>query len=268
MTGDNIPADHPRAESLRIRERLIKEFRSGAVAEAGLMAHGRGEAFDYLLGERTTESAGEAIRAAAALLLIARKGVISINGNAAALAAPELVALARIVKAKLEINLFYRSTKREELIKTILREAGAHEILGSESQESAVIPELSSERRHVDRRGILLSDVVLVPLEDGDRTEALVRMGKKVIAIDLNPLSRTSKQATITIVDNIMRAVPKLEETAKILRNQKESDLERIVSEFDNDKNLTEAIVTIKKNLSESANKARTLSFGEKHDGF
>lgn len=50
--------------------------------------------------------------------------------------------------------------------------------------------------------------MVLVPLEDGDRTEALRRMGKTVIAIDLNPLSRTSRAANITIVDNVIRAVP------------------------------------------------------------
>ena len=33
-------------------------------------------------------------------------------------------------------------------------------------------------------------------------------MHKKVIAIDLNPLSRTAKAATITIVDNATRALP------------------------------------------------------------
>jgi 4-phosphopantoate--beta-alanine ligase len=58
-----------------------------------------------------------------------------------------------------------------------------------------------SDRRMVDPDGIYIADVVLVPLEDGDRTEALVKMGKKVIAIDLNPLSRTSQKASITIVE-------------------------------------------------------------------
>ena len=33
--------------------------------------------------------------------------------------------------------------------------------------------------------GIYQSDVVLVPLEDGDRTEALISNGKFVITIDL-----------------------------------------------------------------------------------
>ena len=48
---------------------------------------------------------------------------------------------------------------------------------------------------------------MLVPLEDGDRAEALVRMKKVVISVDLNPLSRTSQRATIPIVDELTRAI-------------------------------------------------------------
>ena len=55
------------------------------VAMAGLIAHGRGEAFDYMLGEETTEPAIEAIKAAAAALLLADHPVLSVNGNVAAL---------------------------------------------------------------------------------------------------------------------------------------------------------------------------------------
>ena len=55
--------------------------------------------------------------------------------------------------------------------------------------------------------GIEKADVVLVPLEDGDRCEALIALGKEVIAIDLNPLSRTSRTATVTIVDEVSRAL-------------------------------------------------------------
>jgi 4-phosphopantoate--beta-alanine ligase len=268
MTKNNIPADHPRAESLRIRERIIEQFESGVVAEAGLMAHGRGEAFDYILGEKTTINAHKAIRAAAALLLTAKKPVISVNGNAAALAGHELVELAKMAKARLEVNLFYRSAERENAIRMLLKKEGAGEVLGADPEESASIPELSSARRHVDRRGILVSDVIFVSLEDGDRTEALVRMGKKVIAIDLNPLSRTAREATVTIVDNIVRAVPKLVKAVKVLKEQKENGLQIIASEFENDKNLTAAITAIKRNLSEAAKKAEAISFGEKHNGF
>ena len=33
-------------------------------------------------------------------------------------------------------------------------------------------------------------------------------MDKKVIAVDLNPLSRTARTATLTIVDEVTRALP------------------------------------------------------------
>src|SRR3972149_519613 len=52
-----IPKSHPRAKSLYIRERLVHGFDDGLVAKEGLMAHGRGEAFDYLLGEKTSKYA-------------------------------------------------------------------------------------------------------------------------------------------------------------------------------------------------------------------
>lgn len=45
-----------------------------------------------------------------------------------------------------------------------------------------------------------------MPLEDGDRCEALIQMGKQVLVVDLNPLSRTARTATVTIVDNVSRA--------------------------------------------------------------
>src|SRR5438874_1799998 len=48
----DIPNTHPRAASLRLRERLVEGLHAGIVTETGLIAHGRGEAIDYLLGER------------------------------------------------------------------------------------------------------------------------------------------------------------------------------------------------------------------------
>jgi pantothenate synthetase (EC 6.3.2.1) len=92
-----IPPSHPRRESLLVRERLVEGFREGFVAMQGLIAHGRGECFDYLIGEQTTPPALEAERAAAAALLLAERPVISVNGNAAALAPRELVELAKTV---------------------------------------------------------------------------------------------------------------------------------------------------------------------------
>ena len=68
-----IPPTHPRYESLRIREMLAGGFEAGAVASEGLMAHGRGEAFDYMLGEESTITAQRAAHAAAAALLLSKK---------------------------------------------------------------------------------------------------------------------------------------------------------------------------------------------------
>lgn len=120
MGNVKIPSEHPRAKSLRIREKLIEQYDKGVVALAGVIAHGRGEAFDYLLGEATTEPALIAIRAAAAALLIAKKPVISVNGNTAALLAKEVVKLTHTTKAKIEVNLFYRSLDREIAVKKLL----------------------------------------------------------------------------------------------------------------------------------------------------
>jgi len=255
MTRTKIPSDHPRAKSLQTREKLIEHYLDGTVAAAGLIAHGRGEAFDYLLGEKTTRPALHAIEAAAATLLTARNPVISVNGNTAALAAQDIVELAKAANAKIEVNLFYRTLKREAAVKKLLENAGAHEVLGVGGNASARIRELNSERRRVDPRGILRADVVVVPLEDGDRTEALVKMHKKVIAIDLNPLSRTSQKATVTIVDNILRALPTLVETTRRLKQHSQEELEKIVRRFDNKKNLAESLILIRKNLSRTAEK-------------
>ncbi len=125
----------------------------------------------------------------------------------------EYVALSEALGAPIEINLFYRTPERMKKMEERFRGAGAKEVLGV--REDAEVPFLESERRKVDSRGIYSRDTVLVPLEDGDRTECLKKMGKFVIAIDLNPLSRTAQQADITIVDNITRAVPLMIELAK-----------------------------------------------------
>jgi len=248
-----ISPQHPRAESLINREKLIEHQKSGIVALAGLIAHGRGEAFDYLLGEKTTENALKAIKAAAAAMLLAEHPVISVNGNAVALAAEDIVNLADITGSKIEVNLFHRSLERELAIKRLLETLGAKEILGVGEASSVRIPEVYSERRRVDPRGILVADVVLVPLEDGDRTEALRKMGKTVIAIDLNPLSRTAQWASITIVDNVVRALPILVKEASILKNEGREKLQKLVSNFDNREVLAESIKLVNKRLSKLA---------------
>ena len=95
-----IPKDHPRYKSLMTRERLAEMVQRGLVTPTGLISHGRGEAYDYLMGECSNDPALNAERAAAAHLLKARNPVVCINGNAAALDAPNLIALAKAVPAK------------------------------------------------------------------------------------------------------------------------------------------------------------------------
>ncbi|MEZ0394405.1 MAG: 4-phosphopantoate--beta-alanine ligase [Desulfurococcaceae archaeon] len=237
-----VPPSHPRKESLLLRERLVEGYRKGLVALEGLIAHGRGECFDYLIGESTQPFAVEAARAGVAALLLAKRPVISVNGNTAALAAEHVVELARLVGAKIEVNLFYRTREREEAIAALLREHGAEEVLGVGDDASATIPELFSERRRVSPRGILVADVVLVPLEDGDRTEALRRMGKTVVAIDLNPLSRTARAANITIVDNVVRALPAMIGLAKEMMSWERNKLKGILESYDNNAVLRKAL--------------------------
>ncbi len=111
-------------------------------------------------------------------------------------------------------------------------------------------PRLDSARRVVDKRGIFSADVVLVPLEDGDRTIALKKFGKNVITFDLNPMSRTAQTADITIVDNVIRGMKILIDICKKLSKK---DLEE-KSKFDNKKNLKKSILIIRKNLRRMAN--------------
>ncbi len=205
----------------------------------GLIAHGRGEAFDYLLGETTPRCAEAATSTAAALLLSARNPVISVNGNTVSLVPREIVRLARAVPAQLEVNLFHKSSEREQKIGSRLKRAGAPAVFGLDPKSASTIKGVTSDRRVVDKRGIGDADVVLVPLEDGDRTEALRKAGKKVIAIDLNPMSRTSRSATVTIVDNITRAIPRLNLAVARMKRVSKAQQQRIISSFDNERNLS-----------------------------
>jgi 4-phosphopantoate--beta-alanine ligase len=212
----NIPADHPRAASLRVRERMKTAYENGLIHGTGLIAHGRGEAFDYLLGERTPPEAVEAIQEAARRLSGARQPVLSLNGNAVALAATAAVAAARALpKLRLEVNLFHRTPERVSRLVRELERSGAPQgsVLGEAPDFR--IPGLSSDRALCSQAGVGGADVVLVPLEDGDRAQALKAMGKAVLAIDLNPLSRTALAADVTIVDELTRALPLLVEALR-----------------------------------------------------
>lgn len=209
----NIPRSHPRYRSLVTRAFLASQMERGLLVPEGLIAQGRGEAFDYLYGERTPPFALRAERAAAALLLRSRRPVISVNGNVAALAAKEVAALARsIPRLQVEVNLFHRTPRRAKLVEQALIEAGVDRVLGV--HPTARIRGLASDRSWVDPQGILQADTVLIPLEDGDRAEALVRAGKTVISIDLNPFSRTTLAAQLPIVDELTRALQRIRREA------------------------------------------------------
>ncbi|MBN1802201.1 MAG: phosphopantothenate/pantothenate synthetase [Candidatus Lokiarchaeota archaeon] len=242
----HVPEDHPRFESLKHRHDLIEGMKNLIVAEAGLIAHGRGECFDYILGEKTNKTALEAIKAAVALLLVSDHPIISVNGNVAALVPEELVKLSTIISAPLEINLFYRKEGRIEAITNALKKAGATNILGTDESTMVEIEELRSNRRLVDPNGIKIADTVFVPLEDGDRTEALKKLGKRVITVDLNPISRTALWADISIVDNIVRALPAMIEMATKLRKLPSEELNQIIFTFNNKKNIQDTLELIK----------------------
>ena len=243
-----IPKSHPRLDSLLIREKLVKGFDNNLVAKEGLLAHGRGETFDYLLGEKTSKSAKEAIKAAAFMLKNAQNSVISVNGNFAALCPQEIIQLANYTNSKIEVNLFYSTEKRKKAITKILKESGAKEIFGLNKKSSVKLSGIDSNRRIVDKNGIFSADVVLVPLEDGDRTIALKKAKKKIITFDLNPLSRTAQTADITIVDNVIRAMKLL-----VIESKKKTQK---MSNYDNKKNLKVSILQIKKNLERRAKNA------------
>ena len=227
--------DHPRYKSLLAREKLVEA--SDVVAKQGLIAHGRGEAFDYLLGEQTCLPALSAIKAASSAILAAKKPVISVNGNVVALAAREVARLSEVSGAKVEINLFHRTPDRISGLTKMMKKVGVN-ALGENADD--LIPGLTSERAKCCSDGIGSADVVLVPLEDGDRCEALVNMGKKVITIDLNPLSRTAQTAHITIVDELTRCLPLL--TDKISNGTN-------IEDFDNDRNLKDVLIFISDRL-------------------
>ena len=224
-----IPDNHPRRASLLVRQSLVDAAAEGLLADSSMIAHGRGEAFDYLLGETTSDSAIDAIREVAARLLAAEHPVISVNGNTVVLAGKELIRVAAVVGCPIEVNLYYRTPERvsgllgrlSEQRDVVATEAspkgwegdwqeavGSVVLFGNSAKHS--IPGLDGPRAKCCREGIGQADVVLVPLEDGDRCEALVAAGKQVLVVDLNPLSRTSMMATVTIVDEVSRASSKL----------------------------------------------------------
>lgn len=240
-----IPPDHPRYRSLVARESLARSTREGIVSLEGLAAHGRGEAFDYLLGERTTDSALLAEKTAAAFLLSAKNPVISVNGNTAALAAAAIRDLQEAAGAKVEVNLFHRTEERIHRIQLLLKRNGVNVLEGQARRLLA----LSHDRAFCLEDGIFSADVVLVPLEDGDRCQVLAGMGKTVITIDLNPLSRTARAATLTIVDELTRALPNV---TRFCRTQDREESLELIRSHDNSILLRDALEEMRRRLGDA----------------
>jgi len=247
MSKTAADPSHPRYQSLLMRHRLEEAEKKGMLAGSALIAHGRGEAFDYLLGERTIPSALIATQHALALLSSAKHPVISLNGNVVALAGKEVLHLAHQLKCPVEINIFYRTPERmkallSHLNEIKLREKLDVEILGAEPD--ARIPGLEGPRANCSKRGIFDSDVILVPLEDGDRCEALVTMGKTVLVIDLNPLSRTARMASVTIIDELSRVITNMNEMLL------SGEAAKPVGNYQNAQTIEEALINIASFLS------------------
>jgi 4-phosphopantoate--beta-alanine ligase len=237
-----ISRAHPRYESLVLRDKIVKASKEGYLADSAMIAHGRGEAFDYLLGEKTTLPAKRAMYVTVAMMILSKNPVISVNGNTTALAIDEIIEFAKVIGAKIEINLFYRTDERVDKLTKLYADHGYPVILGSNSDEIMYINEIKNPRASASKTGIYSADTVLVPLEDGDRAEILSRSGKNIITIDLNPLSRTSKMSDVSIVDNVVRAIPFMTKIARDLKTQNEELLRKIIEDFDNDINLKESL--------------------------
>ena len=241
-----IPESHPRYESLVLREKIVEASKEGYLADSAMIAHGRGEAFDYLIGEKTTYPAKRAIYVAVAALILSKNPVISVNGNATALAIDEIIEFAQLIDAKIEINLFYRTDERVKLITELYKDHGYENILGTLDDDIEYLDGIKNNRATASKTGIFEADTILIPLEDGDRAEILKKSEKNILTIDLNPLSRTSKMSDVSIVDNIVRAIPLMTKIAYDLKNQKRKELIEMVNDFDNDENLNDSLKQIK----------------------
>ena len=231
-----IPESHPRASSLRLRHRLVEGLHNGIVTESGLIAHGRGEALDYLLGERTHPFARQAIAAASATMTLANFPVVTVNGNVAALTGPQLAKLAQNhPRIGFEVNLFHYTPERVQRILAMFHDLGLSRIIHfGESSAPVPLPGTDSMRRFMHPEGVARADVVLVALEDGDRCGALVASGRKVIAVDLNPLSRTAQLAQISIIDELTRVVDALDQQLMEDCRFSRKELEERLAAYDN----------------------------------
>lgn len=240
--------DHPRYKSLLYREKIVKAHENGILADSGMIAHGRGETFDYLIGEKTTENAKNTIDVAACYFLTAENPVISVNGNTTALVAEEVATLSKLLDIPIEINLYYRTDERVASIASVYENLGITNLLGTNDDEFIDTPDLNGPRSPVSIEGINKADLIFIPLEDGDRAEKLtINNHKNTICVDLNPLSRTAQTSTVSIVDNIVRVIPELIDSIQKYQDMDKKELYDKIDLFDNNVNLSNSISDIVK---------------------
>jgi len=214
-----IPKDHPRYKSLVTREHLAECARTGIVSLEGLTSHGRGEAFDYLLGEKTSESAllagkdcgGPAPhrKTPGALRERQHRGACGTRNRAS----PEGKRGARRgqpLPPDTRTGTADRDGSSAMPVRTVFS--------GRSRSASSRSPTTGPFCR---REGCLLPMSCLSRSKTATAARCSVGMGKKVIAIDLNPLSRTAKTATLTVVDEVTRALPEIAQACTALSDGK-----------------------------------------------
>ena len=76
-----------------------------------------------------------------------------------------------------------------------------------------------------------------------------MKMGKIVITIDLNPLSRTATMSDISIIDNLVRVIPEMIKQSRKMLKYSDSDLKKIIKKFDNQKQLNLTLRYMSKRL-------------------
>ena len=74
-------------------------------------------------------------------------------------------------------------------------------------------------------------------------------MNKTVITVDLNPLSRTSIMSDISIIDNLIRVLPEMIKQSKNMSNFSSTDLHKVVTKFNNQKQLQSILKFMSKRL-------------------
>lgn len=242
-----INKDHPRYQSLLYREKIVEAHKNGILADSGMIAHGRGETFDYLIGEKTTDNSKNTIKVAACYFLTRKRPVLSVNGNTTALVSEDIAELSKILDIPVEINLYYRTPERIKNIEAVYKKLGVKEILGTDDDDFMDTPDLNGPRSPVSIEGINKADLIFIPLEDGDRAEKLAALEKDIVNVDLNPLSRTAITSTVTIVDNIVRVMPLLIDYVKKYSECDKEFLQEKIDNFNNRNNLDIAIQDILK---------------------